>query len=440
MSKMTDYDELGDLIKAAKSGNLDAFEEFYKKTSTIQFYLAMSYVQRADLAQDVVQEIYLRLFKTVENIKDPKSIVSYMNRMNYTISLQILDKEKKEIGGDIYDDKCQSVAYEENKHVDHDETLMLSLEELDENIRRAVQMKYLYKMKVTEIAAVLDVSSRTVLRMLKKGIKQLKTIYIKNKHSSFVFFPLYSVIHALENSMQGISAKHTVQTYNELIKTLYGVERVTSAVSIASAGSIGAKLFSKTSTDSIGSYAIGTLAIGCVVAVPVLTQLNFDVISVFGESYSSMYLEYQVVVKNGYNYNQINVYDEEGDLFTTVKGTDKIRIDENGIYTIEVVGNTEKKRKKIEVDKIDKGFPEIEEVVYSGELIEVHVRDNESQLNLNSIKILTVDGEHIPVQVEKKSESSAVVAFPVISNSKFVVEDCVGNKTIIDFKDDGTEE
>ncbi|MEG2799237.1 MAG: sigma-70 family RNA polymerase sigma factor, partial [Erysipelotrichaceae bacterium] len=167
------HEDLGKLLVKASQGDTEAFEKLYSATASAQYYLALKHTKDESLAADVVQELYIKLFKYMDKIENPRLFVAYLNRMNYTISMDLVKKYKREISTDFSESENDFVdprSIHPKENIDQN-LVSMALNELDDSLRDVVVMRYINKMKIDDIAEYLKVSKRTVSRMLSKGIE-----------------------------------------------------------------------------------------------------------------------------------------------------------------------------------------------------------------------------------------------------------------------------
>ncbi|MEG1463217.1 MAG: sigma-70 family RNA polymerase sigma factor, partial [Anaerorhabdus sp.] len=181
------HEDLGKLLVKASQGDTEAFEKLYSATASAQYYLALKHTKDESLAADVVQELYIKLFKYMDKIENPRLFVAYLNRMNYTISMDLVKKYKREISTDFSESENDFVdprSIHPKENIDQN-LVSMALNELDDSLRDVVVMRYINKMKIDDIAEYLKVSKRTVSRMLSKGIEQLRKECKRLKNFSF---------------------------------------------------------------------------------------------------------------------------------------------------------------------------------------------------------------------------------------------------------------
>lgn len=173
MQKKLSHKELGKLVEKAKQGDKKAFEEIYLNTVSIQFYTALKHTHDEILAEDVVQELYLKLYSFLDKIENPNLLVAYLNKMNYTISMDLLKDSKKIISVDIQEmanDLVDPNSYFK-QDFENEDIVSVALNQLEPNLKNVIMLRYVDKLKVKEIAKYLKVSDRTVFRLLAEAIK-----------------------------------------------------------------------------------------------------------------------------------------------------------------------------------------------------------------------------------------------------------------------------
>ncbi len=85
-------------IKAIQKGDRQAFEQLVKKTHDSVFRLLYRFVQNKDDAEDLIQEVYLEVYKSIQKFKGKSSINTWIYRIGVNKALNFLKKEKKHKG------------------------------------------------------------------------------------------------------------------------------------------------------------------------------------------------------------------------------------------------------------------------------------------------------------------------------------------------------
>ena len=87
--------KLNNLMKLIKDGDAAAFEEFYNNTYRLLYSVAYGVLRRKDLTEDAVQESFVAIYKTANNIDiDKYNIINYIYTIAKNKALNILKKQK----------------------------------------------------------------------------------------------------------------------------------------------------------------------------------------------------------------------------------------------------------------------------------------------------------------------------------------------------------
>lgn len=95
MSQKYSQDEAQALVKALKEGNQLAFSIVYKTYAAQTFSLAFKYLLNKELAEDAVQNLFLKLWLKKEEIDETKPINRYLFTMLKNDLLNTLRDSKK---------------------------------------------------------------------------------------------------------------------------------------------------------------------------------------------------------------------------------------------------------------------------------------------------------------------------------------------------------
>lgn len=82
-------------VEAALRGDQVAFEQIFNRYKTLLFSLAQHLVGGADEAEDVVQQAFIKAFRSLSTMRDPGSLGPWLRRILYTTSLDFLRRRKR---------------------------------------------------------------------------------------------------------------------------------------------------------------------------------------------------------------------------------------------------------------------------------------------------------------------------------------------------------
>lgn len=160
------------LIKKAKSGNPEAFEELLMLYSNQLYRTAFLYVGNSDDALDIVQETTYKAYKSIKNLKEDKYFSTWLTRILIHTAYEVLKNRKGNIPFESVSE-CLYAKEEENiEQID----LIRAINELRENYRDAIILFYYHDLPIKEVAKIMDIPESSVKTLLRRGKEKLKTI------------------------------------------------------------------------------------------------------------------------------------------------------------------------------------------------------------------------------------------------------------------------
>ena len=179
MSQKYSQDEAQALVKALKGGNQLAFSIVYKMYAAQTFSLAFKYLLNKELAEDAVQNLFLKLWLKKEEIDETKPINRYLFTMLKNDLLNTLRDSKKNIY--LLED-CLSMVLEleddsqnENLKQEQMNIIQQALGQLSPQRRKVFEMKVSGKYSNQEIADKLNLSINTIKFQYSQSLKQIRS-------------------------------------------------------------------------------------------------------------------------------------------------------------------------------------------------------------------------------------------------------------------------
>ncbi len=167
-------------MAAAKRGDSEAFEVLVRSTYADVYGLALRLVGNEHDAADVLQEAYLRAFKSLRRFRGEASFSTWMYRITANCSSTMLSKRKRadhleiEEGLEVVDVRPERDP-EASVDTAHDrEQLVSALRELPENLRMVVVLRDVYDMPHEAIAAELGISQTAAKVRLHRARRRLR--------------------------------------------------------------------------------------------------------------------------------------------------------------------------------------------------------------------------------------------------------------------------
>lgn len=136
-------------------------------------------------ANDVLQNTFLRVYKSLPNFQQKSSLSTWMFRIAYNESLRFLEQNKKKYYDSIEDvqkkylDNLVADAFFEGDEIQR--KLHNALAELSEKERQVFQMKYYDELKFREIAEITGVSEGTLKTSYYKSVAFIEKIMLNTE-------------------------------------------------------------------------------------------------------------------------------------------------------------------------------------------------------------------------------------------------------------------
>jgi RNA polymerase sigma factor (sigma-70 family) len=166
------------LLWKLKNGNSDALREIYRKYSDVMFRVAMSLVDSANLAEDVVHDAFVSFAQFVGKLKLRTSLKSYLlactaNRCRSLLQSQSRSRrleQNTQIDSrvDTPDDRVEAAEISEQ--------VGRVLDELPYEQREVIVLHLFTGLKFREIAGSLNLSINTVQGRYRYGLAKLRSL------------------------------------------------------------------------------------------------------------------------------------------------------------------------------------------------------------------------------------------------------------------------
>ncbi len=159
--------ELEAIYSRCVKGDKLAWEALVKETQSRIFRLAMFYVRERAEAEDLAQEIYVKMYRNLHKVQDPEKFQSWMFAIARNCCLDRIRRMKSNAqlkaavsaSGDLAEVPQEEQRYDEKRRR---EFLYRAMEGLSEQAREIVLLKEIQQMKISEIAKMLSLPVGTI--------------------------------------------------------------------------------------------------------------------------------------------------------------------------------------------------------------------------------------------------------------------------------------
>ncbi len=183
-----------ELILKLKEGSSEAFQELFDRYGKRIHHFSMSYLKNIHEAEEIVQEVFLKIWNVREALTLDKSLDSYIFTIAKNAILNTIRKAKNE---QIY---LNYIKLHPTKNILLDEELDFkelervykhSIEQLSPRRKAIFLLSRERNLSNAEIAQCLDISVKTVENQMTSALAQIKKELLSAGFSALIYFELF---------------------------------------------------------------------------------------------------------------------------------------------------------------------------------------------------------------------------------------------------------
>jgi RNA polymerase sigma-70 factor (ECF subfamily) len=162
-----------ELAQAIKAADHTAFKVLYYRYFEALFRFLWRQTSDEELAKDLLQEIFSRVWKNRENLDPQQSLKAYLYRIGHNL---VIDHRRQSVHKPDYleDHPAGEPAYFVEENFDLREQIQATIAALPEPVRLVFTMNRFDGIKYAEIAARLKISVKTVEARMSKALAILR--------------------------------------------------------------------------------------------------------------------------------------------------------------------------------------------------------------------------------------------------------------------------
>jgi RNA polymerase sigma-70 factor, ECF subfamily len=174
------------LIERCLCGEEAAWEDLLKVYTRRVYSICYRFVGKEGEAQDLTQEVFLRIFKTLKSFRSNEGSFSvWLNRLTRNLLIDHYRRSKLERSTDSIEDQLRVLEETEQTSARADsmlagreasEMLQAGLQKLSPELRETIILRDIEELEYREIAQVLNVPEGTVKSRLNRGRAELARI------------------------------------------------------------------------------------------------------------------------------------------------------------------------------------------------------------------------------------------------------------------------
>ena len=167
------------LVRQAKAGDRAAFESLVKKYESRVAATVIGMLGSCQAADDVGQEVFIRLFKYLANFKEDASLATYITRIAINLSLNELKRRKRRhflfSGTDPEDGEATQHPDETLYRSEEQRLVHRAIQRLEPEFRAVLVLRLIEGHSTQETADILGIPQGTVLSRLSRAQKKMKS-------------------------------------------------------------------------------------------------------------------------------------------------------------------------------------------------------------------------------------------------------------------------
>jgi len=184
-----------EMIALLQKGSIVAFEGLFEQYSQKLYRFSFSYLKSESESEDVVQEVFLKIWENRTSLKTGTSFQSYLFTIAFNSIRKSFNKKARQdqFHADLFEFLSDDNSSLEN-HPDY-EALLSKLDVLIDQMPTRRKEIFLKRKKegksVREIAEKMNISLKTVENQITEAMNYLKKEFDKDRISGMLFFYIF---------------------------------------------------------------------------------------------------------------------------------------------------------------------------------------------------------------------------------------------------------
>lgn len=165
------------LLRIARDNDEESFKQLFDLYADRLFRFAKSFLKDKFLAEDAVSDVFYKVWLHRSSLENQTTIKAYLFKATYNTSLNYLDeaRRKKAVSLDDLDVDLGTDLCPESELITKElkETIEAAIDSLPPRCKLIYRMAKVEQMKYKEIAALLDISVKTIDHQLTIAIQRI---------------------------------------------------------------------------------------------------------------------------------------------------------------------------------------------------------------------------------------------------------------------------
>ncbi|WP_010243534.1 RNA polymerase sigma factor [Acetivibrio cellulolyticus] len=180
------------IIKLCKKNKREGFDLLFKKYERYIYTICYSYTYSQQDALDLVQEIFLRIYRNFERVDEKKPISPWIKRIAVNVCINFKRDNKNKVselsihsstdeGENTLEETVSDGCFTEDEvvYLDTKKVLEESIMELPKEVKMAVLLRHIKGLSYNEISELMECPVGTIKTYIFRGKKLLKDSLVR---------------------------------------------------------------------------------------------------------------------------------------------------------------------------------------------------------------------------------------------------------------------
>ena len=156
------------------------FQELYEEHKSMVYNLCLNYLLHAEDAEEATQDVFIKVHKKLDEFRNDSKFKTWVYRITINHCLDVLRKRKRRNSIFSFFSKDTPDKVELNhpgilmENKEAMSALLLMIQELPDQQKTVVLLKYIEAYSIKEIAEILESSEKSIESLLTRARKNLK--------------------------------------------------------------------------------------------------------------------------------------------------------------------------------------------------------------------------------------------------------------------------
>lgn len=166
-----------ELIDHILSGDKDTFKELVARYKRLVQHCVWNYVKKASTVEDLTQEIFIRAFSSLEDLKSPDKFKSWLLRISRNICLDFCKKKEISVTELEKIEICKICSYNhDTSYSINKEIMQEAMTQLPPVTSEILWMRFAENLSYSEMSQITGADETVLRKRVSRGLTTLRNI------------------------------------------------------------------------------------------------------------------------------------------------------------------------------------------------------------------------------------------------------------------------